>query len=113
MQISEKNIEGKLLRIIIINYQGNNPKMIEGIKQKIMKRNIYFDFIVVYHTKKLYSNSYRHSTRDILLYNNRFQKIEIENNQNWYSYESIIRKFITSKSYKNEIRSKKLEKILA
>jgi len=102
MQIIEKKIGTRIVRIVYFD-QYNYSK--DFFLQKMMKKNVYFDYIVV--TKK--TNYYWHNTERYILTNN-FMKLE--NDDRYFSPEGIIRRYEESKEYNLHKRHNKLERIL-
>jgi len=104
MQIIEKNIDSKLLRIIVIN---TNNKSLACIKELIKKKCIYFDYIVIFNDDRRYNDN------NVLLYTNSFTRILTQKSKSYYSYQAIIIDYMKSDTYKNYLRSKKFERIMA
>ena len=101
MEITEKQIGNRKVRIVFFDKHLFSK---DYFLQKIMKKNIYFDYIVTTQSRGYYRNVDRH------IYTNNFR--EIINEENYFSYEGLIKDFETSKKYKLEKREHKLKRIL-
>lgn len=103
MEILEKKIGVRYVRIVFFDKHKYSK---DYFIQKIIKKNIYFDYIVV-----TGSFTYRGENRKI--YTNDLTLLDDEKYINiYFNYEAIIKNYEASKEYKISKRKNKLERIL-
>ena len=98
MQITEKYIGNRNVRLVFID-KCNFSK--DYLLQKIIKKNIYFDYIILMEHVNWYKYKFYVYTDDF---------IELESRTS--SYQFIIETYEGSKEYKLNKRRNKLERIL-
>jgi hypothetical protein len=105
MQIIEKKIGLRDVRIVYFdNYNYSKDYFI----QKMKKKNIYFDYIVV--LANISCSRYWKKT-ERYLYTNNFMRLENDEDK-YFSVDGIIKKYEESKEYQLHKRENKLERIL-
>jgi hypothetical protein len=109
MQLVEKEINGKICRVAHVDLKKFNK---HHVKDLLIKMNMYFDYVIVYiysNTKTRFSRHYRINQR--ILLDNSFCIIN-NNIVTTTSSDTLIFRYENSDQYKQNLRRKKLERLV-
>lgn len=107
MQISEKNINGKMRRIVIFN--DNRSPNLYYVIDELRKKCIYFDYLVVYYTH----NNVR-SRQNFTVYFNDLSKLDNKYKPQWdyFSSETLIYNYEKHPDFLINQRYNKLKRLI-